>query len=178
MARSIALRRSKMQCRLREIWAWQRASRSIVTTRLYVGDRTGTIYKVNGIGEETAWAELEPSVSAYHLAFGPDNALYVAGQQWQVLIQSCGLMKTARSACSTKDWDDRRALRLTTRGNLYVAAALRGRRGIVKISPEGTSAEMFVAGMNLVGLAFGPTGDLAVVSTDAVYSVELGVAEP
>ncbi len=46
---------------------------------MYVGDRTGTIYKVNGIGEETAWAQLEPSVSAYHLAVGPDEALYVTG---------------------------------------------------------------------------------------------------
>src|SRR5712664_4311437 len=46
---------------------------------MYVGDRTGTVYRVNGIGEESAWAQLEPSVSAYHLAVGPDDALYVAG---------------------------------------------------------------------------------------------------
>src|SRR6266550_2291283 len=46
---------------------------------MYVGDRTGAIYRVNGIGEESSWAQLEPSVSAYHLAVGPDNALYVAG---------------------------------------------------------------------------------------------------
>ena len=46
---------------------------------MYVGDRTGTIYRVNGIGEEKPWAQLEPSVSAYHLAFGPDDALYVTG---------------------------------------------------------------------------------------------------
>ncbi len=47
---------------------------------MYVGDRTGTIYKVNGIGEETAWVQLEPSVSAYHLAVGPDEALYVTAE--------------------------------------------------------------------------------------------------
>ena len=47
--------------------------------RMYVGDRTGTIYEVNQIGEEKPWAQLEPSVSAYHLAFGPDDALYVTG---------------------------------------------------------------------------------------------------
>jgi len=38
---------------------------------MFVGDRSGMIYKVNGIGEESPWAQLEPSVSAYHLAFGP-----------------------------------------------------------------------------------------------------------
>src|SRR5678815_365812 len=46
---------------------------------MFVGDRTGTIYRVNGIGEERVWAQVEPSVSAFHLAFGPDGALYVTG---------------------------------------------------------------------------------------------------
>jgi len=32
---------------------------------------------------------------------------------------------------------------------------------------------MFVAGMNLVGIAFSSTGDLAVASTDAIYGLEL-----
>ena len=44
---------------------------------MYVGDRSGKIYQVNQIGEEQVFAQLEPSVSAYHLAFGPDDALYV-----------------------------------------------------------------------------------------------------
>ena len=34
---------------------------------------------MNGIGEERAWTQIEPSVSAFHLAFGPDDSLYVAG---------------------------------------------------------------------------------------------------
>src|ERR1044072_8990077 len=44
---------------------------------MYVGDRTGTIFRINGIGEERAWTQIEPSVSAFHLAFGPDDSLYV-----------------------------------------------------------------------------------------------------
>jgi len=60
-------------------------------------------------------------------------------------------------------------------GNLCVAASLRGRRGIVRISPDGKNAEVFVAGMNLVGLAFSATGDLAVASTDSIYSLEVDV---
>ena len=58
-------------------------------------------------------------------------------------------------------------------GYLLVAASLRGRRGIVRISADGKDADMFVAGMNLVGLAFSPTGDLAIASTDAVYRLTL-----
>ena len=47
--------------------------------RMYVGDRTGTIHRVNGKGESEVWALLEQSVAAYHLAFGPDEQLYVTG---------------------------------------------------------------------------------------------------
>jgi sugar lactone lactonase YvrE len=54
-------------------------------------------------------------------------------------------------------------------GNLYVAAALRGRRGIVRISPDGKDARIIVAGINLVGLAFSPGGEMAVVSIDSVH---------
>jgi hypothetical protein len=43
----------------------------------------------------------------------------------------------------------------------------------VRISKDGQDAEMFVAGMNLVGLAFSSTSDLAVVSTDSVYGLQL-----
>jgi hypothetical protein len=60
-------------------------------------------------------------------------------------------------------------------GNLHVAATLRGRRGIVRISNNGTDAEIVVAGMNLVGLAFSALGDMVVASNDSVYSVPLGI---
>ena len=56
-------------------------------------------------------------------------------------------------------------------GNLYVAAALRGRRGIVRISPDGSDARVVVAGVNLIGLAFSASGEMAVVSIDSVYSL-------
>src|SRR5260370_20709129 len=46
---------------------------------MFVGDGRGAIYRVNEIGEAKPWAQMEPSVSAYHLAFGPDDNLYVSG---------------------------------------------------------------------------------------------------
>ncbi len=60
-------------------------------------------------------------------------------------------------------------------GNLYVAASLRGRRGIVRISPDGVRAEIVVAGMNLVGLAFSARGEMVVATNDSVYSLPLGI---
>ncbi|HEY0729229.1 MAG TPA: hypothetical protein VGD38_14215, partial [Pyrinomonadaceae bacterium] len=62
-------------------------------------------------------------------------------------------------------------LAFDTAGNLYVAASLRGRRGIVRISPDGSEAKVVVAGVNLIGLAFSSAGEMAVVSIDSVYSL-------
>src|SRR5262245_20869356 len=41
--------------------------------RMYVGDRSGTVYRVSDIGDAESFATLEPSMAAYHLAFGPDG---------------------------------------------------------------------------------------------------------
>ena len=141
---------------------------------MYVGDRTGTIYKVNGIGEETAWAQLEPSVSAYHLAVGPDEALYVTGPTVGSFDSVMRVSPDGVVSVFYKGLGRPQGLAFDGAGNLCLAASLRGRRGIVRISPDGKDAEMLVAGMNLVGLAFNATGDLAIASTDSVYSLPLG----
>ena len=43
---------------------------------LYVGDRSGTIFKISRSRQIYVYATLEPSIAAYHLAFGPDGYLY------------------------------------------------------------------------------------------------------
>jgi sugar lactone lactonase YvrE len=140
---------------------------------MYVGDRTGTVYKVNGIGEESAWAQLEPSVSAYHLAFGPDDDLYVTGPTVASFDSVWRINAQGEVSVFYKGLGRPQGLAFDGFGNLCVVASMRGRRGVVRISPDGKDARMFVAGMNLVGLAFSVTGDLAVASTDSVYSLTL-----
>lgn len=140
---------------------------------MYVGDRTGTIYRVNGIGEERAWAQLEPSVSAFHLAFGPDGSLYVTGPT--VTSYDCvwRINTDGQTDVFFKGLGRPQGLAFDTEGNLYVAASLRGRRGIVRISPDGSEAKLVVAGVNLIGLAFSSAGEMAVVSIDSVYSLPM-----
>ena len=139
--------------------------------RMYVGDRTGTVYRVNGIGEERAWAQIEPSVSAFHLAFGPDGALYLTGPT--VTSYDCVWRISADGDVDVffKGLGRPQGLAFDAAGNLYVAASLRGRRGIVRISPDGSEANLAVAGVNLIGLAFSSAGEMALVSIDSVYSV-------
>src|SRR6266849_3303053 len=45
---------------------------------LFVGDRSGTIFRVDAAGRAVTFAALPASVAAFHLAVGPDRALYVA----------------------------------------------------------------------------------------------------
>jgi sugar lactone lactonase YvrE len=142
---------------------------------MYVGDRTGTIYRVNGIGEERAWVQLEPSVSAYHIACGLDDAIYLTGPTVTSFDSVTRINQDGESSVFYKGLGRPQGLAFDKEGNLFVAASLAGRRGIVRISPDGKDASMVVAGMNLVGLAFSSSGDLAVASIDSVYSVPLEI---
>jgi sugar lactone lactonase YvrE len=142
---------------------------------MYVGDRSGTIFKVNSIGEEQAWVQLEPSVSAYHLAFGPDDALYVTGPTVTSFDSIYRVNQDRQVSVFYRGLGRPQGLAFDAEGNLYLAASRVGRRGIVRISPDGKQAEMFVAGMNLVGLAFSSTEELIVASNDSVYSLPIGI---
>lgn len=142
---------------------------------LYVGDRTGTIFRIDSRGEVAAWAEIEPSVSAFHLAFGPDGALYVTGPT--VSSNECVLRLDAFGEASVffRGLGRPQGLAFDRDGNLYVAASYKGRRGVVRIDAEGSQAEMAVAGMNVVGLAFSRNGEMAVTTNEAVYLVAMGI---
>jgi len=143
--------------------------------QMYVGDRTGTIYQVNQIGEEKAWAQLEPSVSAYHMAFGPDDSLYVTAPTVTSFDSVMRVDASGHVSTFCRGFGRPQGLAFDTEGNLYVAATMRGRRGIVRVSPNGDDRRVFVAGMNLVGLAFSAVGDMVIVSNDSVYSIPLGI---
>ena len=143
--------------------------------RMYVGDRSGTIYRVSGIGEAEEFAHLEPSVSAYHLAFGLDDSLFVSGPTVTSFDVVMRIDQSGQASVFFRGLGRPQGSAFDREGNLYVAASLAGRRGIVRISPDGNQAELVVAGMNLVGLAFGPSGEMVIATNDAVFSVPMGI---
>ncbi|HEX4945225.1 MAG TPA: gluconolaconase [Blastocatellia bacterium] len=141
----------------------------------YVGDRSGVIHRVNEIGEARPFASLEASVSAYHLAFSPDGDLYATGPTVSSFdsvhrINAVGDVRKFYTGLGRPQ-----GLAFDVDGNCYVAASLRGHRGIVRITPDGRKAEIVVAGANLIGLAFDRQGDMIVVSTQRVYRLPLGI---
>ena len=135
---------------------------------LYVGDRSGTIFKIAPDRQIFVFATLEPSVSAYHLAFGPQGDLFVTGPTTSSF--DCVYKIDAQGSVSTffRGLGRPQGLAFDMESNLYVAASLAGKRGIVRITPAG-QASVEVAGAGLVGLAFAPGHSTILATTNAVH---------
>lgn len=142
---------------------------------MFVGDRSGTIYQILADGTPDEFAKLEPSVAAYHMAFGPDSRLYVsspglASHEAIYAIDGNGFVETY-----FRGFGRPQGLAFGDNGTLYVAACYKGRRGIFSVEYLGTRAEHVVAGNNVVGLCFNRAGDMIVATGDSVYSLPLGI---
>ena len=135
---------------------------------LYVGDRSGTIFKIAPDRQIFVFATLEPSVSAYHLTFGPRGDLFVTGPTTSSF--DCVYKIDSQGSVSTyyRGLGRPQGMAFDIDGNLYVAASASGKRGIVKISPGG-QATLEVAGAGLVGLAFAPGRSAILATTSSVH---------
>jgi sugar lactone lactonase YvrE len=142
---------------------------------MYVGDRSGTIYDIVGDDHGEVFSKLEPSVAAYHMAFGPDGRLYVSAPGLASSDAIYAVDSDGRVTTFFRGLGRPQGLAFDTDGNLYVAACYRGRHGIVRISHDASSVEQFVAGNNIVGLCFTRSGDMIVATNDTVYSLPVGI---
>src|ERR1700678_3433037 len=141
---------------------------------LYVGDRSGTIFKIGRDQQVFVFATLEPSVSAYHLAFGPQGDLFVTGPSTSSFDSVHRIDPQGNGHTFYRGLGRPQGLAFDIAGNLYVAASLSGKRGIVKITPEG-KANLEVSGHGLVGLAFAPGRSVILATTDAVHHLSWNI---
>ncbi len=141
---------------------------------LYVGDRSGTIFKIARDRQIFVFATLEPSVSAYHLAFGPHGDMFVTGPSTSSF--DCVYKVDPHGTVSVfyRGLGRPQGLALDIEGNVYVAASLAGKRGIVKITPQG-KATLEVSGQGLVGLAFAPGKSAILATNGAVHHISWNI---
>jgi sugar lactone lactonase YvrE len=140
---------------------------------LFVGDRSGTIFKVDAGGKATTFASLPASVAAFHLAFGPDEALYVTGP---TLSTYDGLYRIAPDGTVTTPYarfGRPQGLAFDPAGTLHVVEALAGSSGVYRVPQDGTP-ELVLAGPGLVGVAFDAAGTMAVASNETAYRLTRG----
>jgi len=141
---------------------------------LYVGDRSGTIFKVSRQRQIYVFATLESSISAYHLAFGPDKYLYVTGPTTSSFDCVHRISPAGEVEVFYRGLGRPQGMAFDSEDNLYVAASFRGRRGVARITPD-KNAELFLSGPGIVGLAFAPGKNLVLATSSALYRVQVGI---
>jgi sugar lactone lactonase YvrE len=141
---------------------------------LYVGDRSGTIFKISRSREIFVFATLEPSVSAYHLAFGPDGSLFVSGPTTSSYDAIHRVDPHGAVSEFYRGLGRPQGMAFDIKGNLYVAASHAGKRGIVKITPE-KEASLALAGQGIVGLAFTAGKGAVISTTNAIHYLTWGI---
>jgi hypothetical protein len=136
--------------------------------RMYVGDRSGTIFRVRD-GHVTPFATLPPSVAAFHLAMSPRGELFVSAPTLGTYdhvyrIGTDGEVRTLPHAMGRPQ-----GLTFSPDGVLYVTDALAGAGGLYRFRDLDGEPELVVSGNALVGVAFGPAGELSVATNDTAY---------
>jgi hypothetical protein len=141
---------------------------------LFVGDRSGTIFKISPEREIFVFATLEPSMAAYHLVFHPSGELYVTGPTTSSYDRVYRITQGGEVHVFYRGLGRPQGMAFDQDSNLYVVASLGGRRGIVRITPQG-HAEHVLSGSALVGLVLLPTGRAILAANSALFSVDWDV---
>jgi sugar lactone lactonase YvrE len=146
----------------------------VATGAAFDVEGSGTIFKINTARQIVVHATLEASPAAYHLAVNAAGTLFVTGPT----LSSNDAIWAIEPNGETRVWfrglGRPQGLALSKDGDIYLAACLEGRRGLVRVTPQG-EASLVLSGANLVGLAFSPLGTTILATSESVYDVDLGV---
>ena len=139
---------------------------------LYVGDRTGRIWKIDKTGRKDEFVFLEPSISAYHLAVDAEDRIYVTGPTFAARDCLYRISRNGKVETLLRDLARPQGMAFLPEGDLLIAAGYKGNKGIFRYSPADGSFRFFITAPILVGLAVADrTAYLA--TGDAIYSVQL-----
>lgn len=134
---------------------------------LHVGDRSGSVFRVRD-GRPERFATLPASVAAFHLAMGPQGDLFVTGPT--LATRDPVYRITPDGTVTQLPWMFGRpqGLGFDRGGVLHVVEALAGASGVYRLV-DGRPPELVVSGPSLIGVAFGPAGQMVVCSNDTAY---------
>ena len=136
---------------------------------LFVGDRSGTVFRIDPGGRTETFASVPPSIAAFHLAMSPDGMLFVSAPTLASYDSLFRIDPEGRVETLKVPFGRPQGLAFDSAGVLHVVEALAGSCGVYAMRP-GREPELVVAGAGLVGLAIGPRGEMVVASNGSVYS--------
>lgn len=139
---------------------------------LFVGDRSGSIYKVNPDRKAELFCEIEPSVSAFHLAVDQDDHLFVTGPTLATQDAVYRISPRAETEVYFRGLGRPQGIGFGPDGDLQVAASYRGRKGLYRFADR--TPHLSVAGPMLVGFAYSPDRRyLYCVDNSSLFQIEL-----
>jgi sugar lactone lactonase YvrE len=135
---------------------------------MYVGDRSGTLFRIDTQGRTETVATMPGSMAAFHLAVGPDGWIYVAAPTLSTYDTLSRVHPDGRIERLEWIFGRPQGLAFDGHGVLHVVEALAGSSGVYALRP-GRPRELVVSGPSLVGLAFGANRTMVVSSNDTLY---------
>src|SRR3954471_6864221 len=135
---------------------------------LFVGDRSGTLFRVDRHGKATPFASIPPSVAAFHLAMAPDDSVYVTAPTLSAYDSVYRVAADGTVSSVDDSFGRPQGLAFDASGSALVVEALAGVSGLYRLRPP-QAPELLVAGPGLVGVAVDPSGGLVVCSNDTAY---------
>ena len=140
---------------------------------LFVGDRTGQIFRVEASGQTSVLASLPSSIAAFHLAVGPSGTLYVTAPTLSTSDSLYRIDASGKVDVVHAGFGRPQGLAFDADGKLHVVEALAGAAGLYALTDRG-SMQLTLAAEALVGVAFGAAGEVVVASNDTAYRLSPG----
>jgi sugar lactone lactonase YvrE len=141
---------------------------------LFVGDRSGTVFRVGAARRVVPFVTLPASMAAFHLAAGPDGDLYVTAPTFGTYDHVYRVDRLGNTTTVSSEFGRPQGIAVDERGQLYVVDAVAGGAGLYRVR-EGQPRELMLSAPALVGVALDPRGGLVVSSNDTAYRLDVPV---
>lgn len=135
---------------------------------LYVGDRSGKVFRIDPSGNKEEFALLEPSISAYHLAMDSQDRLYVTGPTFSMRDSLYRISVEGKAEVLLQGLARPQGVAIVPGGELLIATAYEGKRGIFKFNPSTRDMVHYITGPILVGIAISGE-DLFLADNSSLY---------
>jgi sugar lactone lactonase YvrE len=135
---------------------------------LFVGDRSGTVFRVDTAGRVSVFASLPPSVAAFHLVQRRDGVLCVTGPTLSSYDAIYEIDPDGSVSTRAERFGRPQGMAIDPAGDLLVVEALAGASGLYRLR-AGQAPELVLAAPSLIGAAFDPRGGLVVCSNETAY---------
>ena len=139
---------------------------------MFVGDRNGTVFRIGSSSHVVPFASLPSSLAAFHLAMGPDDALFVTAPTMATYDPVYRIDRQGGIATASSGFGRPQGMAVDEDGWLYVVDAVAGDAGLYRVR-EGMPRALVLAAPALVGAAFDPLGGLVVASNDTIYRLDV-----